>query len=68
MSLLKEWLVPIGGALAILYAVYNEIRLRNAQDDNSELRRRLNDKTIEDNNRALSDADLRSKLDKDAGR
>jgi hypothetical protein len=45
------------------WAIWTELRLRQAESSNAQLRRKFNDKEIEDANAALSDDALRAKLD-----
>jgi hypothetical protein len=50
-------------AVFAAWAIWTEIRMRQAESSNAQLRRQLGDKIIEDANAALPDDALRSKLD-----
>lgn len=61
----KEIAEAVGAALAVLWGVWTEIRLRNAQDENTQLRRAYNDTKIQDAIHAESDSDLHAELSKE---
>lgn len=55
----------IAGAMVIIWGLYTEFRLRQAQSDNAQMLRALNDAKIEAAVNDLDDDSLRAELTKD---